>query len=28
MRNRMAAFYEGLRWESWRDDIQRVSGDQ
>ncbi|WP_443695449.1 DUF2625 domain-containing protein [Pseudomonas sp.] len=26
--NRTAAFYEGLRWESWRDDIQRVSGDQ
>ncbi|WP_122712769.1 DUF2625 family protein, partial [Pseudomonas viridiflava] len=25
--NRTEVFYEGLRWESWHDDIQRGSGD-
>jgi hypothetical protein len=26
--NRVAAFYEGLRWSTWRDDIKNLSGDR
>jgi hypothetical protein len=25
--NRIATFYEGLRWSNWRDDIQTLSGE-
>lgn len=26
--NRIAKFYEGLRWSTWRDDIKNLSSDR